>query len=91
MQLFVFTRHQDRLLRVLNGYVFFAADWTEFPTHRFSFFESSQIYLFDRILATVCSVRKQIPVFKLLNRTKFVFHNHIQTNDKVQPLPFAKN
>ena len=33
------------------------------------------IYLFDIILATSCSVRKQIICFKV---TEFMFHNHIQ-------------
>ena len=38
-----------------NGNVFFAADQNEFPACRFSEdFKSSQIYLFDRILATSC-------------------------------------
>ena len=66
---------------------FFAADRNEFPVRAFVlYFKSSQIYLFDRILATSCFGAKT-------DITEFIFHNHkiIQTNDKVQPLPFAKN
>ena len=52
------------------------------------YFKSSQIYLFDRILATSCFSAKTDTCFKI---TEFMFHNIIiQTNDKVQPLPFAK-
>ena len=53
------------------------------------YFKSSQIYLFDRILATSCFSVKTDTCFKI---TEFMFHNHkiIQTNDKVEPLPFAK-
>ena len=74
-----------------NGNVFFAADQNEFPARRFSEdFKSSQIYLFDRILATSCFSAKTDTCFKI---TEFMFHNHndIQTNDKVQPLLFDKN
>ena len=89
--LFVFTRRQDRLLCVMD--MFFAADRNEFNTSSsvVLYFKSSQIYLFDRILATSCFSAKTDTCFKI---TKFMFHNHIQTNvgnDKVQPLPFTKN
>ena len=50
------------------------------------YFKSSQIYLFDRILATSCFSAK---TDKCFNSTEFMFHN--QTNDNIQPLPFAKN
>ena len=63
-----------------NGYVFSPRIRESVPS--VMYFKSSQIYLFDRILATSCSVRKQIYVF--------MFHNNIQTIDKIQPLPFAK-
>ena len=48
------------------------------------YFKSSQIYLFDRILVTSCFSAKTDTCFKTTD-------NYIQTNDKVQPLPFAKN
>ena len=70
---------------------FFAADRNEFPARwLFCILKSSQIYLFDRILATSCFSAKTDTCFKI---TEFMFQNHkiIQTNDKVEPLLFAKN
>ena len=65
---------------------FFAADRNELPARRLFCI----LKLFDRILATSCFSAKTDTCFKI---TEFMFHNHkiIQTNDKVQPLPFAKN
>ena len=60
----------------------------------FVFYLSSQIYLFDRILATSYFSAKTDTCFKI---TEFMFHNHKyfklfkQINNKVQPLSFAKN
>ena len=51
------------------------------------YFKSSQIYLFDRILPTSCFSAKTDTCFKI---TEFMFHDHIQNNDKLQPLPFTK-
>ena len=132
MQLFVFTRRQDRLLRVMD--VFFRSVVLYFKSsqiklylfrarggggavgasapHYFGNFKellrkrcfqqphfeslfnpptfkvAPRALLFDRILATSCFSAKTDTCFKI---TKFIFHNHIQTNDKVQPLPIAKN
>ena len=63
MQLFVFTRRQDRLLCVMDNYVFSARIGMSSQLIGL-YFKSSQIYLFDRILATSCSVQKQIHVLK---------------------------
>ena len=84
--LFVFTCRQDRLLRVMD--VFLPQIGMSSQLVSCFVFKSSQIYLFDRILATSCFSAKTGTCFEI---TEFMFHNHIQTNDKVQPLPFAKN
>ena len=88
MQLFSHTvERPDRLLCVMN--MFFRCGSELVPSSLVVlYFKNSQIYLFDRILATSCFSAKTDTCFKI---TEFMFHNHIQTNDKVQPLPFAKN
>ena len=65
---------------------FFTVDWNEFPARRlFCILKVARyIYFNDRILATSCFSVKTDTCFKTTD-------NHIQTNDKVQPLPFAKN
>ena len=75
---------------VYNGYVFLRQTRMSFQLVGCFVFKKSQIYLFDRILATSCFSAKTDTCFKI---TEFMFHNHkiIQTNDKVEPLPFAKN